>query len=443
MSRGWALHTSSFGPRHPPSVGFLTALLTTVSAAALAQSVPVPPLPEPRQAPAPGFDEEEETPPRRRTPRTETEARAPAATDYGRTPGRDEPEPPLRPLSERSRAPGEALAELLQDTRGTIELSELLDEVLADVAATLERFPTRRVSPTAVRQVVVGSNVQSSFGAVLRNRVTAMLQRGTGWKVVRCLACEATRSRVVGDQLVVTRGLTSQAALRKTGLDLGVRTFLDIRFGFDPDRAILELDFQLFRAEDGEVLWAETYRADETTPMLMRASDAAQTREARLEDLNALLEGRPLFGYAATAGVMLMPYNDPIDGDIFGATAGFRLFERFGTDRRVIFGLDVMGFVNFETLSGALVSAAGWWVPLEPDLVNPELRVGGKAGAFIAGTEGNTTVFQLGAELLLRYRFGIYAYATYVLEAAYPGPNNNDQGMLGGLGTSVGLSFNW
>lgn len=335
------------------------------------------------------------------------------------------------------------LVELLRDTTGSVDLAEVVDEVLADAVAELDRFAVREVSPLSIRQVVVGSNLKPAFARELRHRITTLLRAGTRLKVVRCLECEATRSRVVGDQLVVTRGIVSTTQLRAVGQQLGVEAFVDVRFGFDPARSTIEFDFQLFRARDGEVLWAETYRADESTPMLMRASEAPQTREERLEDLQTLLEGRPMFGYAATAGVMLMPYNDPLEGDIFGATAGLRLFERFGTDRRIIFGLDVMGFVNFEILSGALVSAAGWWLPLEPDLVSPELRVGAKAGAFIAGNQGNTTVFQLGAELLLRYRFGLYAYATYVLEASYPGPMNNEQGKLGGLGTSAGLSFNW
>lgn len=340
-------------------------------------------------------------------------------------------------------APGEALAELLRETTGEVDLSEVLDEVLADAVARVETFNLREVSPLALRQVSVGSNIRPGFASEIRSRVWTLLRSGTEIRIIRCLECEATRSRVVGDQLLVTRGITSTEALRRTGERLGVRAFLDVRFGFQPEEGLLELDVLLFRSKDGEILWSETYRADDSTPMLMRSSDAPQTREGRLEDLEALLEGRPVFGYAATAGIMLMPYDDPVDGDIFGATAGFRLFERFGADRKVLFGIDLMGFVNFELLSGAVVSAAAWWVPLPPDLVSPELRVGGKAGAFIAGTEGNTTVLQLGAELLLRYRFGLYAYATYVLDAAYAGPNGNAQAKLGGLGTSVGLSFNW
>lgn len=77
-------------------------------------------------------------------------------------------------------------------------------------------------------------------------------------------------------------------------------------------------------------------------------------------------------------------------------------------------------------------------------MTDPELRVGGKAGALIVGNQGNTTVFQLGAEVLLRYRFGLYAYATYTLGADFTPADGGNQGTLGdGLGASAGLSFNW
>ena len=102
-----------------------------------------------------------------------------------------------------------------------------------------------------------------------------------------------------------------------------------------------------------------------------------------------------------------------------------------------MFGLDIMGFFNPERLSGGLLSAGSWWIPIRPDLVNPELRIGAKAGAFIAGTEGNAAVFQLGAELLLRYRFGIYAYVLFMTKSPFAGQD------LGGVGMAAGLSFNW
>jgi hypothetical protein len=139
---------------------------------------------------------------------------------------------------------------------------------------------------------------------------------------------------------------------------------------------------------------------------------------------------------------MILPSNDPVNGDVYGATAGYRIYERFGTERRVMFGLDLTGFLNTSRLAGAVVSAGSWWIPFRPDLINPELRLGTKAGAFIAGTSGNAAVFQLGAEVILRYRFGLYAYILFMTKSEFP-PNQNPPVYLGGVGGATGMSFNW
>lgn len=398
---------------------------------ATAQSAAVPPAPaEPSPEPGsaePGFSEPGNEPPAKKK-----RAGAPA-------PARPEdealvPEPPLA-----SADPGryDRLIADLNATRGEITLGELIDEILADVVAELALFPASRVGPIAIREVSLGSNVKPAFGKVLRAQITAAVHAGTRLRMRRCIECEATRTRIEDGQWIITRGLVTVDEMRTVGARLGVRSFLDVAFGFDPETNLVEMHFELVRARDALVQWADTFRADETTPILMRASDAPQRRQKRLEDLQMLLEGRPFYGYMASAGFALVPYDDVVDGDIGGATAGFRVYERFGKDRRVMFGLDVVGFLNTSRLAGAFLSGGAWWVPIPPDFVFPELRLGAKAGAFIAGSEGNAAAFQLGAEVLLRYRFGLYVYALFMTNSQFDG------GTLGGVGVSTGLSFNW
>lgn len=329
------------------------------------------------------------------------------------------------------------LAEQINQTTGDISLSELVDEVLADVMAEISRLPPNRVSPLAIRQIVLSPNVNPRYRQTLRNRIIASIHAGTEVKIVRCIECDATRTRIEGGKWVITKGVVNTEEMRAVGHKIGARTFLDVAFSFSPEEGAMEMDFQLIRAEDAEVLWAESFRADESTPMLLRSSSAPMKRKDRLEDLERLLEGRPYYGIAASAGFMLIPYNDPVGGDIFGATAGFRVYERFGPRRQVMFGLDMMGFLNTSRYAGGILSAGAWWVPLPPDLINPEFRLGAKAGAVIAGTEGNAAMFQLGAEVLLRYRFGLYLYGLFMTTSNLQG---ND---LGGVGVSTGLSFNW
>ncbi len=391
-----------------------------------------PPAKKPRSVPQPGFDDEPA--PKKPKPKTTRRRRSLVV---------DEPEDFRKPVDLPDAGDNERLVEQINATTGEVGLAQIVDEVLADVMAELDRFQPRKVSPMAIRQVTLGANIKPKFSRKLRNKIIAQTHSGTRVRILRCIECEATRTRLIDGQWILTKGLVNTEELRSVGERIGVQTFLDVSFGFDPESGTVEMDFQLIRAEDAQVIWAESFRADESTPMLLRSTEAPMRRKDRLRDLEMLLEGRPYYGSVASAGFMLLPYNDPIDGDITGATAGYRLYERFGEDRQVMFGLDIMGFLNTERLSGAIVSAGSWWVPFRPDLVNPELRLGAKAGAFVAGTEGNAAIFQLGAEVLLRYRFGLYGYVLFMTESAYPGPNRNDQAQLGGLGFSLGLSFNW
>lgn len=345
---------------------------------------------------------------------------------------------PLDPEERTRQGTNERLIEDLAAAHGEISLPELLDEILADVVAEIAERPAQWVSPLAVRTVRLGANVEPGFGRRIVAALVTSIHAGTDVRVVECLECQLTRTEVVDGRWVVRRGLTTNAESRRVAAQIGAKSFLDLSFGFEPETDQVQLDVQIVRAEDAVVLWSDTFRADSTTPMLMRSSFAPQRRKDRLRDLEMLLEGRPMYGYAANAGFMLLPYDDPVAGDIGGATAGFRLYERFGEDRQVMFGLDMMGFLNTERLAGGLFSAGMWWVFPRPDLVNPELRLGAKAGAFVAGSAGNAAVFQLGAEVLLRYRFGLYGYLLFMTESELePGR------FLGGLGFSAGMSFNW
>ena len=395
------------------------------AAPAFAQDPPVPPAPEKEadedaeDEPAPGFDDEEK------------KARRPAQPDEEEEGGPDLPNLSTEPGS------NERLIEDMNATRGEVTLAELVDEILADVMAEIDRLPVKQISPIAIRDIRLSDNVSPRYAEQLRNHIISQLYKGTAVKVVRCIECDGTSTRIEGGQWIVTRGVQTTEQMQEIGGRIGAKAFLDVQFIFDPELATVHLDFQLTRTRDAAILWAESFRADESTPMLMRSSEAPVRRKDRLRDLEMLLEGRPYWGIHASAGFMLIPYNDPVGGDITGATAGFRVYERFGVERRVMFGLDLMGFINTTRLAGGILSAGAWWIPLRPDLVNPELRIGAKGGAFIAGSQGNTAIFQAGAEVLLRYRFGLYLYALFMTKSMF------QMFELGGVGMSTGLSFNW
>jgi len=346
-----------------------------------------------------------------------------------------------RPIDTDGAEPGtnEALIRDIAAANGVVAYQEVLDEIMADVVAEIAERPAKWVSPLAIRTVRLGPNVQPGQGSRLIASMVTSIHAGSDVRMVECLECQNTRSEVRDGHWIVRRGITSRDEAKAVAAKIGAKAFMDLELEIDvANNNLIELKVMLVRADDGVMLWADTFRSDSTTPMLMRSSFAPQRRKDRLRDLEMLLEGRPYFGYAASAGFMLIPYEDPVGGDIGGATAGFRLYERLGADRQVLFGIDAMGFLNTTRLTGGIFSAGMWWVFPRPDLINPEFRLGAKAGAFVAGSAGNAAMFQLGAEVLLRYRFGVYGYLLFMTTSELvPGQN------LGGLGAAVGMSFNW
>jgi hypothetical protein len=341
------------------------------------------------------------------------------------------------PIDVPEKGDNERLIDDIAATTGNVSLPEVVDEIMGDVVAELAARSPKRLSPLAIRNIRLGANVQPNYARVLANTIVANIQAGTSLKIMECLECQAVRSRMVGDQWVVQRGIVDSDDMKRIGQKLGVKAFMDVAFGFEPESGIVQMDFSVVEADDGMVIWADSFRADRTTPMLLRSSFEPQKKKERLKDLEMLLEGRPFYGYVVNFGYMLLPYDDPMFGDIGGATVGFRVYERFGVDRRVLFGLDGAGFINTSRLAGGVISAGAWWVLLRPDFINPELRLGGKVGAFVAGSEGNAAMFQLGAEVLLRYRFGLFGYLLIMTKSQF------DMHNLGGLGFSGGMSVNW
>lgn len=402
------------------------------------QRAPVPTEPAEEEAEvAPGFSEEKtgeegEAPPKEKRQKKKYKGR-----DTGLE---DPPEDPYRPVAVEEKGANERLIEDINAATGEVTLVELLDEILADVVAEIDTRPAKMWSPMAIRQVYLGRNVTPSFGKKLASIVTAHIHAGSDVRMVDCLECDSSKTKIENGNWVFSNGITDTEELRAVAEKIGVKAFMDVSFGFDPATGVLEMQFSIIRAKDSYVLWSDSFRADETTPVLLRSSEAPIKRRDRLRDLEMLLEGRPYYGIAASAGFMLLPHNDPMLGDIGGATAGFRVYERFGVERRVMFGLDLTGFLNTSRIAGAVISAGAWWIPIRPDFVNPELRLGAKAGAFIAGTAGNAAVFQLGAEVLLRYRFGLFGYVLFMTKSEFP-PDSGTE--LGGLGFATGMSFNW
>jgi hypothetical protein len=374
---------------------------------------------------------------------------------FGSKPKPTPPPPPAKPpetkndSSQEARKPVKASELIKRNARTdldammlrgvtTVPISGIVDETIDDLIADLNKLDTMRISPLAIRMVEVSPNLKANFARDVEQRITAAIAQSTTIKQVWCTACRSMRSRVEHGEWVVSLGPVTQKDLAQLGADIGVRSFLEVDFIYESGTNVVQTRARIVRAEDGAILWSESYTSDTTTAALIRGEERTQTRSERKEELQRLIDGRPAYGYAASAGITSLPYSTGDRSTAIGITGGIRLFERFGPQKRSLFGVDLQGYVNVPVkLFGAFVGMTYMYELTEKSLHLPDIRVGGSMGGFLVGTEGNTFYFEGGAEAMLKWRFGVGASLLYALPVKYL---NND---LGGLGYRVKMVFVW
>lgn len=328
--------------------------------------------------------------------------------------------------------------ELLVRGAEPVAIMELVEDTVDDLVADLAKLDAAQLSPLAVRSIELSPNLKSGFARHLEARVVAAVAQGTKIRQVHCAACRAMRSRVEDGHWVVSMGPVNQADLRRLGEELAVRSFLELDFAYSEVTNQITTLVRLVRASDGTILWSESYDSDGTTAALVRGSDRAQTRDERRAELQRLIDKQPYFGQSATVGVVWMPTKFPDKALAPTFLGGYRLYEKFGPDRKWQFGLQLEAAFEPDTpISGAFIGGQIYRQITADSLLLPDLKVGGGAGGFLAGSEGNTGWFEVGAELMLKFRFSAGLSAFYMIPAKYLTSE------LGGLGFKARFNFVW
>lgn len=237
---------------------------------------------------------------------------------------------------------------------------------------------------------------------------------------------------------MVKLGHVRQEDLRKEAKRLGIVTFMDAFVSYVPGANMVTLNLQVFRASDGKVLWSETYQSDATTAAILRSGDRVLTRDEARGELVRKIEQRPYYGYQVLAGAGYIPYDSPLGG-INGMLVGGRIYEKFGADKRYMYGFHGEGFLNIGSnpLVGAFLGAAFMYQVNEPNLNDPIYRVGGIAQGFVAGTEGNSFAMEAVFEAIFQFRLGASISAFYFMPTQFAGAD------LGGLGFKARAVLNW
>lgn len=319
-----------------------------------------------------------------------------------------------------------------------ITIYQILQEMIDDFIADSKDLNIVAISPLALRKVGLTPNLSKSFGSWVETELINAVSKHTNIRVKRCISCNALRTSLKGNEWVVKLGHVRQEDLRAEAKRLGIVTFMDAFVSYVPGANTVTLNLQIFRATDGKVLWSETYQSDATTAAILRSGDRVLTRDEARGELVRKIEQRPYYGYQVLAGVAYIPYDSP-QGGINGMTVGGRIYEKFGADKRWMYGFHGEGFINIGSnpLAGGFLGAAFLYQFNEPNLNDPIYRVGGIAQGFVAGTEGNSFALEATFEAIFQFRLGASLSAFYFVPTTFAGAD------LGGLGFKARAVLNW
>jgi hypothetical protein len=320
----------------------------------------------------------------------------------------------------------------------TVDGADALDEIIDEIAADMAHLGAARLSPILLDRIRVAPPLEPGLASILEARLAAALHRAADIALVRCVECDATRAEVVDASWVVSRGVTRVEQLQQLGRRAGARTLLRASLSSTP--GTLALDVELLRTDDAAIAWAESYRFGGENAILYRSADRAQTREHRLRELEARLDEKPYWGFAAQLGFVVIPGQD--GRSIQGPFGMFRLDEKFGDDRQHRISVGAGGLQSpGRGISGGVVQIGLWTRVSRPNVWAQQFHVGASFGWFVGGAVGNAPWLALNAEYRIATRIGLHASLGYVDKFRYL--DRPDQGRIGGITPEGGVSFLW
>ena len=337
----------------------------------------------------------------------------------------------------RAQAAEVAMERQLDGDQGALHLFQILEEISDDLITDLRQLQGEVVSPLAMRRLQLTSNLDRDVGRLAEAYLRAAITNHTEIDLKRCIACDALRSRVERGTWVTTLGLVEHEQMVREAERLGVVAFLDTRLAYFPNANLVALQVEILRAEDGAILWSETYRSDATTAAALRTGERVEVRQDRVEELERKLAEDPVYGHVLMVGGAQIPYDSP-DGNLAGPLAGYRFVEQFGEDQRWLYGLEIAVMMSTQITAGLFVQALMQYQLNAPNLNDPLLRTGPSGGAFILfGNEGSSGLVEWTFDAIFQFRLGAGASLFYYLPTTFAGAD------LGGLGFKGRVTFNW
>lgn len=320
----------------------------------------------------------------------------------------------------------------------TISIYHVIDELLDEMMADVQRLRISQVSPLAIRGVAVSPNLTSLFAQLVEGSITSRFNQTSDIKLRYCASCQSLKTQVNGGEWVLKLGWTSQEDMESAARVLGVNSFLDAHLSYIPGANQVMLTVKIFSVQHGTILWAETYSSDETTAAVLRSGERVMTREEAYRELTRKIEARPYYGYQLYFGGGMIPFEGPL-GDIDFITLGIKFYEKFGQDKRHQFGIFGESALNVFTnpLLGAFFGGMYQKQINTPNLNDIQFWGGGALSFFVAGIQGNTVTFESMFDVIMQFRLGLGLSIYYSIPVAF--------GLydIGGLGYKFRFTFNF
>jgi len=352
----------------------------------------------------------------------------------------------LRPRREKN--PGQRYTEqMVFGPVQQINASDALDEMLDELAADIAMLGAAQVSPILLDHIGVSSNMNPEFSRILQSRLVAALHRVAHVAVLRCYECDSTLARVENAEWVVSRGIVAKTDLIALAKQYHSRVVLTADLSLHENPNAMALDIQLVRADDAAIVFAEQYRFRPEDGLLYRTADRAQSREARLKDLEDRLANRAHFKHSVLLGVTNVRASNHPRGDFAASVISYRLLEAFGTEREWRFGVSGSYVLNPTRLVAVIPQAViGRRVTMD-SLYLPNCHVQGAFGYFVTldlqtglqNTRG-APQFALAGECMMVHRFSLNVQLAFFPEFQLTEGGYN---VGGGIIPTAGVTYSW
>ncbi len=204
---------------------------------------------------------------------------------------------------------------------------EVLEDVLADFEYDLKNGEVVGLKDIAIRNIAVSENIPPTFKNHLELLVTERILKTTRTRVIQCLPCKSKRTRLNGDQVVITSAETNPAELSRIAKASNIEHFLDVAFSYQPSGIVASM--YIAEPESGSILWSRSYNSETSRAAAFRRGvDFSQADDARKQtEYIAQLQFRITLYY------LLSPNVSGYTGNL---ALGLRLMERYDNRKKEV-----------------------------------------------------------------------------------------------------------